>query len=256
MKKKIQFSHANGFPAKTYKCLLENFDNYKVNYVNKFGHSAFRVDAGWQSMTNELINSIENNSDTAVYGIGHSLGAYLTLLAAKKKPELFKKIILLDPPIFNPLKRYFIKLSYITNLFESLPSPAKLTRYRKRIFKDPKAAYKYFENKKLFKNFNKKCLMNYANYGLEKSGDEFTLNFSSDIEYEIFRTMPAYLGSLNIKVPVSFIYSNKFEVISKTDIFYLKTVMKNTQFILFNGGHLFPLEQPEKTAELIQSLIT
>ena len=255
MRKAIQFSHANGFPAKTYKCLLENLENYEINYVNKFGHAEFKVDAGWQGMTNELINDIQKNNTEAVYGIGHSLGGYLTLFAAQKKPELFKKIILLDPPVFNPLKRYFLKFSYIANFFEKIPTPAKSTRKRKRIFDDTETAYKYFEGKKLFENFNTECLSNYANYGLKKTDEKMTLDFSADIEYEIFSTMPAYLGNLNFKVPAYFIYSNKFTVLSKIDLFYLKMVMKNTKFISFDGGHLFPLEKPKETAELISSII-
>ena len=39
------------------------------------------------------------------------------------------------------------------------------------------------------------------------------------------------------------------------DIETLKRKFVNTQFISFEGGHLFPFEQPEKTAELIKTLI-
>ncbi len=255
MKKIIQFSHANGFPAKTYKCLLENLENYDINYVNKFGHAEFKVDAGWQQMTNELINDIQKKQNEAVYGIGHSLGGYLTLFAAKKKPELFKKIILLDPPVFSPIKRYFLKFSYIANFFEKIPTPAQSTRNRKRIFDNTETAYEYFEGKKLFENFNTECLSNYTDYGLKKTDKNLALDFSADIEYKIFRTMPAYLGNLNIKVPVYFIYSNKFSVLSRFDLIYLKRKMKKSKFIPFDGGHLFPLEQPKKTARIISSLI-
>ena len=38
-------------------------------------------------------------------GVGHSLGGYLTALAAVRRPELFRAVILLDAPILGSLHR-------------------------------------------------------------------------------------------------------------------------------------------------------
>jgi len=36
-----------------------------------------------------------------VLGVGHSLGGYLTMLAALERPELFRAIVVLDSPVIG-----------------------------------------------------------------------------------------------------------------------------------------------------------
>ena len=57
-----------------------------------------------------LIDYVERNAGgSAIIGIGHSLGGILTFLAAYRRPELFKGIIMLDPPqLMGPLLFSFI----------------------------------------------------------------------------------------------------------------------------------------------------
>ena len=58
----------------------------------------------------ELINSIERNYKEPIVGIGHSFGAAVTFLAAASRPDLFERVILLDPTIFSAKKRMAILL--------------------------------------------------------------------------------------------------------------------------------------------------
>ena len=78
---------------------------------------------------------------------------------------------------------------------------------------------------------------------------------SKETEYQGFRELPFINKEMGIKIPSQFIYSNQHKVLSPKDIQWLKTNLNQTEFISFDGGHLFPLEQPEKTADLIKSLI-
>ena len=55
---------------------------------------------GWPHLVEQLIESIRE----PVYGVGHSLGGYLNFLAAVKRPELFRAIVLLDAPIIGPVR--------------------------------------------------------------------------------------------------------------------------------------------------------
>ena len=56
-------------------------------------------------------------------------------------------------------------------------------------------------------------------------------------------------------MPSYFIYSSKHEVLQPKDIKWLQKKYINTEFISFDGGHLFPLEKPKATADLIMKLI-
>ena len=105
----IQFSHANGFPAKSYQYLFDLFAPHSVSYVNIFGGNRPEITT-WQPYLEELIADIESKHTQPIIGIGHSFGGALTLKAAQIRPDLFKKIILLDPPIFGRFKRTMISL--------------------------------------------------------------------------------------------------------------------------------------------------
>jgi pimeloyl-ACP methyl ester carboxylesterase len=55
---------------------------------------------GWPHLVEQLISTLEEKQEP-VFGVGHSLGGYLNFLAAVRRPELFRAIVLLDAPIIG-----------------------------------------------------------------------------------------------------------------------------------------------------------
>ena len=107
---KVHFSHANGFPASSYNYLFKLLNNVQINFIEKMGHGDYPLNKDLNNFADELITSIEKEFIEPVIGIGHSTGGVVTVLAASKRPELFKKIIVLDPVLFSKRKRYLIWL--------------------------------------------------------------------------------------------------------------------------------------------------
>ena len=93
----IQFSHANGFPARVYSALFDQLNEHTISAINVLGDNRNSSEINWYDLRDDIIKSVEKIGDVVI-GIGHSFGGILTLLAAAKKPELFQNIILLDPP--------------------------------------------------------------------------------------------------------------------------------------------------------------
>ena len=62
----INFVHANGFPAATYKTFLHYFnDDFTVIAHKKYGHNAhFPIHNNWQYLVDELIEYLELNLKT------------------------------------------------------------------------------------------------------------------------------------------------------------------------------------------------
>lgn len=56
--KKIQFSHANGFPASSYTYLFELLNDTQINFVEKMGHGDFPLNKDLNNFAEELIESI------------------------------------------------------------------------------------------------------------------------------------------------------------------------------------------------------
>ena len=253
----IQFSHANGFPSKSYLCVFKYITDSSINYVNTFGlDPKYKVTNNWQPMVDELIDSIEKFSTEPVVAIGHSLGGILTLFAAQKRPELFKALIFMDPPFFRFIKRKLLYYSDRTNLIDKLPVPSVKTKIRKSNFSSKEFAIDYFASKKLFKDFERACIQSYVNEGLIQHEDHYSLKIPRELEYLIFRKIPHRYGNTKLKMPSFFIYADKQDVIEEADLKVLKKKFKNTTFIPFAGSHMFPFEQPKETGKLINKIIS
>ncbi len=252
----IQFSHANGFSASTYRTFLNYFENdFQVYAVEKFGHSNdYPVDTNWFPMVDQLIDHIEQYAQEPVIGVGHSLGGILTFLAAQRRPRLFQQIIVMDPPMFSSFKRTVIGMSQRLNIAHKTIPPAKKTLRRRRYFETKEEAYHYLKPKRLFKNFDERCFKDFITYGITSEKDAFTLDFSVDLEYKIFLTIPTKF-TWKVEVPMHFLYSGKHEVLDLNDIKELQRKLKRAEFLACQeGGHMFPLEDPERISQLIKEI--
>lgn len=253
-KEALYFSHANGFPAQTYRVLFSYLrDHFEISYTNMLGHQPeYGVDDNWGNLSNELIDDIDKAGLTKVIGVGHSLGGIATLVAAIKRPDLFKALVLLDPPIFSHPKAFIIQLLKKINKM-SWVTPGGRTRRRKTHWDSFEDAMRYFESKPMFKAFDGRCLSDYIKYGFKKSSTGIELKFDPYVEEEIYKALPHnyrhYQGKLQI--PAAAILGNQGGFISSVDKRYMEKSFGIRSYSV-EGGHLFPFEHPEETALLIQ----
>lgn len=214
----ILFAHANGFPANCYQQLLTGLsENFHVNSIDKLAHSdQFPVTENWTDLVDELIHHVEKTASRPVIALGHSLGGALSLLAAYRKPALFKHVVMLDMPIISPLKARALKWIKKAGLVDTV-TPAKNTQHRRATWPSKSEARSYFRTRHLFKDFTEACLEDYLNYGLEKKDDAYHLIFDRHIEYAIYRTYPHVLPKIRPKVPTALIYGKQSNVVTAHD---------------------------------------
>lgn len=257
MREVLHFCHGNGFPSSCYQQLLiplkERFDCY---YIDRVGHAPeYPVTENWHFLVQEVTNSIKQQTSQPVIGIGHSLGGILSLLAAIEQPSLFKAVILLDSPLLSRLKSHLIRLSKLVGLIDHV-TPAFRTRERCRYWKSREEALSYLKSKPLFKQFTEACFNDYIEYGMIYSKAGYALRFDPTIEYQIYRTIPHILHDYEgkLRVPTTLIYGNKSNVVKHRDLDYMKKYY-NINHIEIKGTHMFPMERPEETADLIQYIV-
>jgi pimeloyl-ACP methyl ester carboxylesterase len=252
----IHFAHANGFPAGTYNKLFKLLGpEYSVISIDRLGHSAkYPVDDNWVSLTDELIQHIEDNSDRPVIGLGHSLGAILDFRAAYERPELFQQIIMLDPPlVYGPFALFLAAIKKLQ--LAGRMGPAALTKGRREEWPSREAAKAQLQSKPLFSRFDPDCFSDYIENGIIETPSGVKLSFNAKVEVDIFKTTPHDMHRFKpgMSVPGSLLVGEHSQFRRLVVGFARKHQL---HFECFAGGsHLFPLEYPEATAALLKRII-
>lgn len=258
----INFVHANGFPAGSYQTLFNYFPKeYQVISHEKYGHDAqYPVKDNWQPLVDELVNFVRKqlliHNQHQVINVGHSFGGVIAFIAACQQPQLFKGLIMLDPPVLTGSTAVIVKLLKKTRLFDKF-SPAGKAKIRRTNWPLNTDIAKLYAKRQLFKNFDQRCLADYISHGVIERNNQLELVFSAQVEADIFSHLAVNLSSYKnqLNVPASLIYADK------TDVFphvYFKRFVKLNKKIVLNvtqGSHMFPLERPKDTAQLIADTI-
>ncbi len=253
----IHFAHANGFPAKTYSKLFSYLkDDFQIGFLERHAHNPkFPVADGWRRLADELREELETRYTEKIIGVGHSLGGILHLLVAAENPELYKGIVLLDAPVISRLSSAGIKLLKKTNLMEKF-SLARMTRFRRSIWKSKEEAFEHFSAKENFQKFDKDVLRDYVEHAIIENEGSVKLFFKPSIEAKIYETLPDYLPKLRgkLKVPAAYIGGTFSREAKLARLGFMRKKF-SFNFYFVEGTHLFPLEHPRETAEAIKQAV-
>ena len=255
MKEKVFFAHANGFPAEVYSDLFVQLKEYEVDFIPMLAHGNYKIKNSWLDIVPEIIAYFEEQYTAPVSAIGHSFGAVCLALAAQQRPELFKGVVLMDPPVLSKKIRIFLAITQWLKISKYVMPLAKKSNNRSAKFPSRTFIASKFKNKFLFKNFTKNAFENYIKYGFYEAEDGMNLRFKKDIETKIFALTPPFYKKIKLNVPSYYLYATSGDIANTRPIEKVQPLFPNTTFIAFNGGHLFPLEQTKKcVAELTKIL--
>lgn len=254
----IHFAHANGFPARTYSKLFSFLEpRFDIGYIERHGHNPdFPVNDGWSGLRDELSHEIETRYTRPVIGVGHSLGGILHFLVAVEKPELYKRIILLDAPIISRLSSNALWIMKTLKLIDRY-TPSQMTRLRRRSWPDKQEAFGHFKQKELFAAFDEGVLRDYVEYGLVPGETGLELFFAPRVEARIYRTLPHHLPRFRgrLRVPAAYIGGSHSREARLARLGFMKKHFP-FDFHTISGSHLFPFEKPKETANKIDEIIT
>jgi len=255
-KETIHFAHANGFPAKTYSKLFSYLeDDYEINYLTRHAHNPkFPVTDGWERLRDELREELEKRYTRKIIGVGHSLGGILHFLVAVEKPEIYRAIILLDAPIISRLSSGGVRILKTLNLLDRF-SPSQVTRFRRNLWQSKAEVFEHFKQKEKFDAFDEDVLRDYAEHGTIKTERGVELFFKPSIEAQIYRALPHNLPKSRgkLKVPAAYIGGTHSGEAKLARLSFMKKHFP-FEFHFLEGSHLFPLEKPRETAEMIRTV--
>ncbi len=258
---RIHFSGANGFPVGSYADFLARFSNH---------HSVTAVDCratiedipppkrnvDLHDFADDLIMMTEALHDKAVIAMGHSFGAHVSLLAAIKRPDLFSKLVLIEPAslpsatldrIYKHLPRFLI---------DSMLPMIPRTRARQRVWPLRSAFIERYRHHKTFQYMTESAFKAYAEHGLRPvDNDQYELVFAPEWEAHIFSKVEFVWKNLRlVKVPTLFIRAEHSSLYShelfQQENWNLPAHVATTE--IDDTHHLLPLEHPEACEQAIQ----
>ena len=257
MSQPVFFAHANGFPSATYGKLFRALGTeYSVAFLEQHGHDPrFPVNDNWEQLVCELIFHLQQGAEP-VWGVGHSLGGVLHYHAALRHPELYRGVVMLDSPVLTLADQLVIRAAKRFGFIDRI-TPAGRTIGRRERFSDVAEARRYFAGKTLFSRFDAECLDDYLQHGLQASGDELALRFDPQTEISIYRSVPHTSPGKpqHLQVPLAMVHGRHSRVIMPHHGRLLRR-MPQGEYLSVPGGHMFPLERPQDTAELLRSIFT
>ncbi len=253
----LQFSHANGFPASCYAAMLAPLAaRLRIGAIEAIGTDPrYPVSERWLHLVEQLEDAIEQQwLGEPVFGVGHSLGGYLTYLAATRRPELFRAIVLLDAPILGPVKGTLLGATKRFGIVDRV-TPAGATRDRRSEWSNRDEARAHFRSRRLFRRFAEECLEDYVRHGLVPHHGKLRLRIDPAIEYRIYRTIPHDMSRhlVRLRVPAGFVGGIDSDVVKRIGM----GLMRGPRFAKRRvaGGHLFPFEHPREAAAAILDLL-
>lgn len=258
----IVFSHANGFPAGTYRVLFEVWREagYEVHALDKFGHDpAYPVTGSWPHLRDQLIDFIEREVQGPAILVGHSLGGLLSLLAACRRPELARGLVMLDSPVISGWRAQSLRVAKATGLVKRV-SPGRVSRKRRHEWPSRAAVKTHFASKHVFARWDPRVLDDYLRAGFELREGKVVLAFDRDVETRIYDTLPHQFDRILRRhpphCPVAFVAGTQSAEIRQAGVAASRR-LAGERFAWIEGTHLYPMEKPEATAaEVLRQIST
>ncbi|HHQ49320.1 MAG TPA: alpha/beta hydrolase, partial [Acidobacteria bacterium] len=106
----VHLAPANGFPPGTYRRFAEVLaERYRVVAAPMLplrpGTDPEAIN-GWEPLAGDLRHQLQEAGSRGLVGVGHSLGAVVTAMAAAAAPELFRALVLVEPVLFTGLRAF------------------------------------------------------------------------------------------------------------------------------------------------------
>jgi pimeloyl-ACP methyl ester carboxylesterase len=211
----------------------------------------------WETFAEDLIAVIDSEIQQPVIGVGHSMGAVSSLIAAVKRPDLFTSVVLIEPVLVP--QRYLVFLRLFSRLSPRRIPMVRIALARKDSWHSHSEAFNHFRGKGVFKGIEDATLWDYILHGTKVSGDgSFTLTYSKAWEAHCYTMVYNLRKALaTCQVPTLAIRGEQSNVVIP---FAWKKWQKQRPDIEFvaikDSGHLLPFEKPLEVSGQISRWIT
>jgi pimeloyl-ACP methyl ester carboxylesterase len=279
----LHFLHANGYPPNCYKPVFEllktQYHVFGMHLRPLWKDSKPEEIENWHPLSDDLLRFLASNAPTApqgnkrplsvsanseivpVIGVGHSIGAMVTLRAALRDPGKFRALVLIDPVLVVPgfmLRWHMVRL---LGLGDRLHPLIKGAQKRRRTFDDLETVFRGYRSREVFRYMSDENLRIFiAGITQPKADGGYELAYSPDWEAQIYRTgmhdFDIWRDLPKLEVPTLFIRGVETDTFLEEAATLVKRKQPKARVeALEKSTHILPLERPQEVFEIMQSFL-
>lgn len=262
--KPLHFLHANGYPPECYRPfldLLQTQDHvFGMLLRPLWPDSNPNEIEDWKPFSQDLLEFLTQKNSGSVIGVGHSIGAVVTLRAALRNPGKFRALILLDPVLVVPSRLVAWNFIRTMGLGNKVHSKIAGALKRRRTFDDLELVFRGYRKREVFKYMSDESLRSYIEGITRKTEKGYELVFSPEWESRIYltgmRDHDIWRDLPKLQVPALFIRGAETDTFLESAAKLVKRMQPRAQVeTLPQSTHLLPLERPREIFEMMQSFL-
>jgi pimeloyl-ACP methyl ester carboxylesterase len=262
----LHFLHANGYPPACYEPLFEllrsQYHVFGMTLRPLWPDSKPEELRDWNPLSDDLLKFLDEQKVGPLLGVGHSIGAIVTLRAALKQPERFRALVLLDPVLFLPSFILAWNLARILGLGHRVHPLIGGALKRRRTFDDLDIVFRGYRRREIFRYFDDENLRAFiAGMVKPKADGGYELAYSPEWESHIYytgvwRDMELWRGLPKLQVPTLIIRGAETDTFLERAGSLVKRRQPKVQVVTVpQSTHLVPLERPAEVFEIMQSFL-
>lgn len=261
----LHFLHANGYPPECYTPLFEHLQTQYHVFGMKlrplWDDTKPEEIKDWHPLSDDLLRFLSDRETAPVIGVGHSIGAVVTLRAALRSPGKFRALVLIDPVLFVPSFMISWHIIRVLGLGERLHPLIQGAKKRRRTFNDRETIFRGYRSRKVFQHMSDENLKIYiAGITKQKTNGGYELVYSPEWEAQIYRTGMHDFDIMRdlpkLEVPTLIIRGAETDTFLESMARLVKRKNPKIQIhTLERSTHLLPLEYPQEIATITKSFL-
>ena len=217
-----------------------------------------RVLRDWSVFAEDLRAELGRRGLRGIIGVGHSLGAVTSLLAAAADPGLFSAVVAVDPIVLTGGRALFwgtvkaFGLAGRVNLVRG-------ARRRRELWSDRAEARNTYSGKKIFASWDPDVLDDYLDAGMvDLPQGGVRLRYPRECEARIFSAAPHDLWAelRKVSVPTLFVQGESSDTFLDTARARVeREVPASLTVVVAESSHFLPMERPAELARVINEFL-
>jgi pimeloyl-ACP methyl ester carboxylesterase len=213
----------------------------------------------WKPFSEDLLRFLAGTT-LPVIGVGHSIGAVVTLRAALQDPGKFRALVLIDPVLVVPSFMLRWQLVRRLGLGDRLHPLIPGAKKRRRTFNDLEKLFRGYRNRKLFRFLSDENLRALIEGITAPSDGAYRLVYPPEWEVQIYRTamqdFDIWRGLPNLEVPTLFLRGAETDTFLPGAARLVQRKQPRARVATLPGStHLVPLERPREVFDMMQSFL-